>query len=253
MQIDNLLRLAIRAAEEASKEILEVYRSGDFQAEAKGDKSPLTIADKNAHRSIVSVLKASNIPVLSEEGKEIPYEERKNWQYFWMVDPLDGTKEFIKRNDEFTVNIALIHEGKPILGVVAVPVTGDVYYASAGNGAYLKRNGKEVKLAHRQPVDLSKSGLRVVASRSHMNPETQEFIDKLRESTLVSAGSSLKFMLLAEGKADVYPRYAPTMEWDTAAAHAIVLETGQTVTEYGSDRALTYNKENLLNPYFLVR
>jgi len=250
---NQLLELAISAAIEASQEILTVYHSGDFQAEAKGDKSPLTIADKNAHRSIVAALQVSGIPVLSEEGKAIPYETRKNWEYFWMVDPLDGTKEFIKRNDEFTVNIALIHGQNTILGVVAVPVTGDVYYAAAGKGAYLKRNGKDVKLAFRPPVDLSQPGLRVVASRSHMNPETQEFIDSLRDATLVSAGSSLKFMLLAEGKADVYPRYAPTMEWDTAAAHAIVAETGLRVLEFGSEKPLIYNKENLLNPYFLVR
>lgn len=230
-----------------------MYHSGDFQAEAKGDNSPLTIADKNAHRSIVSILESSNIPILSEEGKAIPYDTRKNWEYFWMVDPLDGTKEFIKRNDEFTVNIALIHDKKPVLGVVAIPVSGDVYYATMGNGAYLTREGKTSKLAVRPPVDLSRQGLRVVASRSHMNPETQTFIDGLKDATLVSAGSSLKFMLLAEGKADVYPRYAPTMEWDTAAAHAIVLETGLHVFEYGSEKPLLYNKENLLNPYFLVR
>ena len=251
--ISQLLELAIAAAIKASDEILTVYHSGDFQAEAKGDKSPLTIADKKAHNSIVKVLQESNIPVLSEEGKAIPFETRKNWDYFWMVDPLDGTKEFIKRNDEFTVNIALIHKQKPVLGVVAVPVTGDVYYAAAGKGAYLKRNGNETKLASRPSVDLNQRGLRVVASRSHMNPETQEFIDSLRDAALVSAGSSLKFMLLAEGKADVYPRYAPTMEWDTAAAHAIVLETGLRVLEFGSDQPLIYNKENLLNPYFLVR
>jgi 3'(2'), 5'-bisphosphate nucleotidase len=253
IDISKLLELAIAAASQAAQEILTVYHSGDFQAEAKGDKSPLTIADKNAHRSIIATLQASGIPVLSEEGKTIPYQTRKNWEYFWMVDPLDGTKEFIKRNDEFTVNIALIHGQNTILGVVAVPVTGDVYYAAAGKGAHLRRNGKDVKLAVRPPVDLSQPGLRVVASRSHMNPETQEFIDGLRDATLVSAGSSLKFMLLAEGKADVYPRYAPTMEWDTAAAHAIVAETGLRVLEFGSDRPLIYNKENLLNPYFLVR
>jgi 3'(2'), 5'-bisphosphate nucleotidase len=250
--ISHLLELAISAATQASHEILKIYRSGDFQAEAKGDKSPLTIADRNAHRTIVGILQSSNIPVLSEEGKAIPYDTRKNWEYFWMVDPLDGTKEFIKRNDEFTVNIALIHKKAPILGVVAVPVSGDVYYATSGQGAYLKRNGRAVKLAARPPVDLDRKGLRVVASRSHMNPETQAFIDSLQEATLVSAGSSLKFLLVAEGKADVYPRYAPTMEWDTAAAHAIVLETGLKVLQYGTDEPLVYNKEDLLNPYFLV-
>ena len=250
--INHLLELAISAATQASQEILKVYHSGDFQAEAKGDNSPLTIADKNAHRVITRVLQSSNIPILSEEGKAIPYDVRKNWEYFWMVDPLDGTKEFIKRNDEFTVNIAIIHNQKPILGVVAVPVSGDVYYSAQENGAFVKKNGQVSRLIPRPAVDLTKKGLRVVASRSHMNPETQTFIDGLKDATLVSAGSSLKFLLVAEGKADVYPRYAPTMEWDTAAAHAIVLETGLQVLEYGSERPLLYNKENLLNPYFLV-
>lgn len=252
MHYQRLLTLAITAAEKASEEILKVYHSGDFQSEAKGDKSPLTLADKNAHHSIVTILQSSNLPILSEEGKTIPYEERRDWQYFWMVDPLDGTKEFIKRNDEFTVNIALIHQGIPVLGVVAVPVTGDIYYAAAGEGAFLKRGGKESKLERREPLP-TKTGLRVVASRSHMNAETHDFINSLTDAVLVSAGSSLKFMLLAEGKADVYPRYAPTMEWDTAAAHAIVTEVGMLVTEYGSGKVLVYNKENLLNPYFLVR
>jgi len=247
-----LLLLSIAAAEKASEEILKVYHSGDFQSEAKGDASPLTLADKRAHQCIIEILQSSGLPVLSEEGKSIPYEERKQWDYFWMVDPLDGTKEFIKRNDEFTVNIALINKGKPVLGVVAVPVTGDVYYSTEREGAFLKRAGKEIKLKHREPLDLKRSGLRVVASRSHMNEETKDFIDSLTNAELVTAGSSLKFMLLAEGKADVYPRYAPTMEWDTAAAHAIVQAVGLKVTEYGTGKELKYNKENLLNPYFLV-
>lgn len=253
MNLNTLLPLAITAAEKAAEEILNVYHSGDFQAEAKGDNSPLTRADKNAHHVIADTLQSSNLPVLSEEGKAIPYDERRAWEYFWMVDPLDGTKEFIKRNDEFTVNIALIHHGIPVLGVVVVPVSGDVYYASAGNGAFLKRKGNETKLPTHGPLDLKQPGLRVVASRSHMNTETEDFINGLANATLVSAGSSLKFMLLAEGKADVYPRYAPTMEWDTAAAHAIVIETGLQVYQYGTMKPLTYNKENLLNPYFLVR
>jgi 3'(2'), 5'-bisphosphate nucleotidase len=251
--LENLLRSAIIAAEEASKVILEVYNSADFQAEAKGDNSPLTLADRKAHAVISEILDATNIPVLSEEGKSIPFAERKDWEYFWMVDPLDGTKEFIKRNGEFTVNIALIHRGLPILGVVSVPVTGDVFYASQGNGAFLKRGGKTEKLSARALVSLGDKRLRVVASRSHMNDETREFIDQLVDPVLVSQGSSLKFMLLAEGKADVYPRYAPTMEWDTAAAHAIVNETGFKVLQINSDSELVYNKENLLNPFFLVR
>lgn len=250
--MEALLILAMQAAEEGCREILKVYHSDDFKEEVKGDKSPLTLADKNAHHKIVSILEATGLPILSEEGKGVPYPERKIWDYFWMVDPLDGTKEFIKRNGEFTVNIALIHQGVPILGVVAVPVTHEIYYATEGRGAYVRKDGVDHKLAKRAKVDLQQEGLRVVASRSHMNDETRDFIHGLRNPDLVSAGSSLKFMLLANGQADVYPRYAPTMEWDTAAAHAIVKETGFNVTQYGTNDPLVYNKENLLNPYFLV-
>lgn len=253
IDLEALLILAIQAAEEGCREILKVYHSGNFQAEAKGDQSPLTLADKNAHNKIVSVLEPAGMPILSEEGKNVPFEERKNWNHFWMVDPLDGTKEFIKRNGEFTVNIALIHKDTPILGVVAVPVTHEIYYGTKGYGAFVRRAGYDHKLDKRPPADLQAEGLRVVASRSHMNEETQNFISNLRNPSLLSAGSSLKFMLLASGQADVYPRYGPTMEWDTAAAHAIVKETGHNVIQYGSDKPLIYNKENLLNPYFLVR
>jgi 3'(2'), 5'-bisphosphate nucleotidase len=251
--MDQLLPLAIHAAEAACKEILEVYHSGDFQAESKGDNSPLTLADKRAHDVIASILLPSSLPILSEEGKHISYEERKYWKRFWMVDPLDGTKEFLKRNGEFTVNIALIENQKPVLGVVAIPVTGNVFYAQQGTGAFVKSNGNIRPLPKRSPVDLKKSGVRVVASRSHMSEETQAFIQSLSEPTLVSQGSSLKFLLLAEGKADVYPRFAPTMEWDTAAAHAIVNETGISVLQKDSSNPLLYNKPDLLNPYFICR
>jgi len=253
MTIDynTLLPIAIHAAEQACKEILDVYNSGDFQAEVKGDNSPLTIADKRAHYKIAEILKPTNLPLLSEEGKEVPYSERKNWEYFWMVDPLDGTKEFLKRNGEFTVNIALIHKNKPVLGVVAVPATGEIFYGAIGVGAFLKHNGKEQKLEHKKTADLKSSGLRVVASRSHMNEDTEKFINSLKDPGLVSSGSSLKFMLLINGKADVYPRYAPTMEWDTAAAHAVVNSAGVKVLQSNSEDELVYNKENLLNPYFI--
>jgi 3'(2'), 5'-bisphosphate nucleotidase len=248
-----LLPIAIRAAEEASSEILDVYNSGDFQAEAKGDSSPLTLADRKAHHKIVDILESTGFPVLSEEGRDIPYQERKHWTYFWMVDPLDGTKEFIKRNGEFTVNIALVHNNMPVLGVVVIPVTGEVYYSALGCGAFVKRNDKVIELEKRKPVDLNKEGLRVVASRSHMNNETTAFISGLKNPSLVSAGSSLKFLLLVEGKADVYPRYAPTMEWDTAAAHAIINEVGLSVLIPDSKLELAYNKADLLNSYFVVR
>jgi 3'(2'), 5'-bisphosphate nucleotidase len=253
VNLQTLLPLAIHAAEAACQVILEVYNSGDFQAEAKGDDSPLTLADKKAHHTICNLLHPTMLPILSEEGRSIPYEERKKWEYFWMVDPLDGTKEFIKRNGEFTVNIALIHNGVPVLGVVAIPVTGEIFYAAKGIGAWQKIQGKKTALPKRSSANLAASGLRVVASRSHMNDDTHEFIEKLKTPTLVSKGSSLKFLLLAEGKADVYPRYAPTMEWDTAAAHIIVNEVGIKVFQLGSEKELRYNKENLLNPHFLVK
>lgn len=246
-----LLPYAIEAAKAASLEILEVYNTNDFQTELKGDNSPLTIADKRAHNAIANILHATNLPILSEEGKTIPYHERKDWEYFWMVDPLDGTKEFLKRNDEFTVNIALIYKNKPVLGVVAVPVRDDIYYA-VNNEAFLKRGGEEQKLLHRGRIDLTQKSLRVVASRSHLDDTTKNFINQLQQPSIVSAGSSLKFMMLAEGTADVYPRYAPTMEWDTAAAHAIVNAVGLKVIQQGSAEEIIYNKESLLNPGFLV-
>lgn len=252
-QLQSLLDLALRAAQAASKEILEVYNSNDFQTEAKGDNSPLTLADRKAHQAIVSILQSSNLPILSEEGKDVLYEERKNWTTFWMVDPLDGTKEFIKRNGEFTVNIALIERQTPILGVVAIPVSNEVYYAAKGMGAFLKTDNKVTALAKRNSIDLKQNGLRVVASRSHMNEETQNFIDDLKNPQLVSSGSSLKFMLLAADKADVYPRFAPTMEWDTAAAHAVVNEVGLKVLQQNNTTELLYNKADLLNPNFLCR
>jgi 3'(2'), 5'-bisphosphate nucleotidase len=251
-ELCNYLTVALSAAEHASKLILDVYNSDNFEAEKKGDDSPLTIADKKGHDAIAEILKRTGLPILSEEGKSIDFNERKNWECFWMVDPLDGTKEFIKRNGEFTVNIALIKNGRPVLGVVSIPVTGEVFYGYEGGGACVIKDGKEIKLPPRKSVDLTQEGLVVVASRSHMSPETEEFISKLKLPTLVSKGSSLKFLLLAEGKADLYPRYAPTMEWDTAASHAIVNAVGLNVYEYGTTRELSYNKPNLLNPFFLV-
>ena len=172
---------------------------------------------------------------------------------FVVVDPLDGTKEFLKRNGDFTVNIALIEGTRPVLGVIAVPVSGDIFYALEGEGAYCRRHATDMRLPVRDSIDQGQPGLRVVASRSHMNDETQAFLDGLREPVLVSKGSSLKFMMLAEGEADIYPRFAPTMEWDTAAADVIVNAVGLRVLQIRSEEPLTYNKESLLNPYFLVR
>jgi 3'(2'), 5'-bisphosphate nucleotidase len=250
--LDIPLELAIEASRKGSQEILRVYNSADFGIESKGDNSPLTLADKKAHDAISEILKTSGLPILSEEGKDIPYSVRKDWTQFWMVDPLDGTKEFIKRNGEFTVNIALIENQVPVLGVVAVPVTGEIYYGAKGLGAFKIVDGQTYPLKKKENIDIAASGIRVVASRSHLNEVTQQFIDKLKNPQLVSKGSSLKFMMLADGLADIYPRFAPTMEWDTAAAHAVVNQLGIQVIQQGAKSELKYNKENLLNPGFVV-
>lgn len=251
MDLRDLLEVAKNAALEAGVEILKIYESRDFSIEAKSDKSPLTQADKAAHDKIVSFLEEVNLPILSEEGKKTSYDERSKWEYFWMVDPLDGTKEFIKRNGEFTVNIALIHANRPVLGVVYAPVTKELYWASEENGAFKEFNGS-VERINTTKKPLIESGVRVVASRSHMSKETETYINKFHSSQIVSKGSSLKFLLLASGEADVYPRFAPTMEWDTAAAHAIVNEAGGSVVLTDEITPLTYNKENLLNPSFIA-
>lgn len=240
-------------AQKAGDVIMEIYAK-DFSVEYKDDKSPLTEADQKANDVIVDGLNALSVkfPILSEEGKLIPYEERKDWEYFWMVDPLDGTKEFIKKNDEFTVNIALIYQNSPILGVVYAPALNEMYWAKQGEGAYKNGDRLPVQTNH-YPEKL----LRVVASKSHLSIETQEYIDDLAKMTeeieCVSKGSSLKLCMVAEGSADIYPRLAPTMEWDTAAADAIVREAGKTTYEYPQNTLLVYNKENLLNPWFVVK
>ncbi len=253
MNIQKLLETALEAARLASHEIMKVYNMHGhaLQADKKDDNSPLTLADKNSHGVISACLGTTGIPVVSEEGKDIPYAVRCTWEYLWMVDPLDGTKEFLNRNGEFTVNIALVHNGQPVLGVVAVPEGGVMYYGGKETGAYVIRAGRTIALAPRSRANMQASGIRVVASRSHLNEETRSFIEALNQPQLISKGSSLKFMLLAEGKADVYPRYAPTMEWDTAAAHAVVQGVGLKVIEKNTGLELQYNKPDLLNPYFI--
>ena len=243
---------AIDAAIDAGKAILEVYNSSDFSIETKGDNSPLTKADKIAHEVICSFLENTPFPILSEEGKDIPYLQRQKWNIFWLVDPLDGTKEFIKRNGEFTVNIALIENGAPIFGVVYAPVLDKLFFGSVDEGAKCRINGVETAIMCK-PYTITDKNLGVVASRSHMSEETQAFIAALDEPSLVSMGSSLKFMIVAEGNAMLYPRYAPTMEWDTAAAQAVVEAAGGKVLIAGTNMPLNYNKENLLNPHFLVK
>ncbi|MEQ9297717.1 MAG: 3'(2'),5'-bisphosphate nucleotidase CysQ [Cyclobacteriaceae bacterium] len=248
-----LIERAKSVALDAGKAILDVYNSADFGAELKTDNSPLTLADKAAHDVIVKGLKDADLPILSEEGRSIDYSERKSWEYFWMVDPLDGTKEFIKKNGEFTVNIALIKGNEAIAGVVYAPVLDWLYWSIPGNGAFKKAGKEETKPITASPFDASKQGIKVVASRSHLNEETQSYIDTFVDPELVSMGSSLKILLVGEGAADVYPRYAPTMEWDTAAAHAVIKNAGANVYQKRGNIEVGYNKEDLLNPHFLVR
>ncbi len=237
-------------AREAGRRILDVYER-EFKVEQKEDRSPLTEADRAAHEIIAARLQAlaPDIPVLSEESAKIDYAARAGWQRFWLVDPLDGTKEFINRNGEFTVNIALIEGGRPVLGVVYVPAPALTYFACAGQGAYKQKGGCEL-----QPVRVRRfSGGKpiVVASRSHAGPETEAFLRSLGEHDVVSMGSALKLCLVAEGAADVYPRLGPTMEWDTAAAQCVVEAAGGRVTDLRR-QPLVYNKPSLLNPWFLV-
>jgi len=243
-----------RISIEAGLKILEVYHSDlDFGVEAKADDSPLTIADKQANDIIVKGLEALDhqFPIISEENKLLDYADRKHYDHFWLVDPLDGTKEFIKKNGEFTVNIALVKGNQAVLGVVYTPVTKELFYAYKNGGAFKSIEG-EVTQIHANKFSTSDADLRVICSRSHLNDETQAFVDALTTPQLVSKGSSLKFLMLAEGKAELYPRIAPTMEWDTGAAQIILEEAGGSVLQYGKTEPLAYNKENLLNPFFVA-
>lgn len=265
MLTNDLYLAGIKAAIHAGKAILEIYNSMDFGIEYKKDASPLTLADKSAHIAIENILLQTGVPILSEEGKTIDYSVRKNWSQLWIVDPLDGTKEFIKRNGDFTVNIALVENHRPIFGVVYVPVTGVMYFGEKGRGAFRYVQSDDfisvgyedlIKTSTTLPVKDESRPYTVVASLSHMSPETQEFIDDLKKDhpnlVLFSRGSSLKLCAVAEGSADIYPRLGPTMEWDTAAGQAVVEAMGGTVLKMDNS-PLTYNREELLNPYFVVR
>lgn len=266
-----LLRTAVDAAIRAGEAIMEVYTSptANWEVERKADNSPLTLADRRSHAVIAPALEPTGISVLSEEGAQLPFEARSEWRELWIVDPLDGTKEFLKRNGEFTVNIALVRDGRPEVGVIFVPVSR-VLYVGSPEGAYradVAAGVYDLDALSLQPIHSGEAEpFTVVASRSHLSPETQEYIDALRPAhpdlAMVSAGSSLKLCLVAEGKADVYPRFAPTMEWDTAAGHAICRAAGCEVYRVESNEGaaptitaepLAYNKKNLLNPWFIVK
>ncbi|MFN2312536.1 MAG: 3'(2'),5'-bisphosphate nucleotidase CysQ [Spirochaetia bacterium] len=299
--LKSYLDLSLRAAVAAGFEILDVYAK-DFEVDFKADDTPLTEADRRAHTVISRMLAAPGspagadaapagagagqgaagsgaapaaLPILSEEAAHQPFAERAEWGAFWLVDPLDGTKEFVKRNGEFTVNIALVENGEPIMGVVYAPHLGELYWGGVGLGAFKLRNNSPSRFhVMADSATLTKHGtalpdpaagrtrsngqrpFTVVASRSHMSPETEAFVQEQRaahpELQLVSAGSALKLCLVAEGSADLYPRFAPTMEWDTGAGHAVAAAAGCSVDEYPAGTPLRYNKENLVNPWFLV-
>lgn len=247
IDVENIKEVALSAG----KAIMKIYNK-DFSIDYKDDNSPLTEADLKANEIICKALKAlyPKIPIMSEENKQVEYEIRKTWEYYWCVDPIDGTKEFIKKNDEFTVNIALIHQNTPVLGVVYAPAIDEMYSAKKGEGAFLNSQ----KLPLKTNEDTAQK-LCVVASKSHLSKETQEFIDALdsKEIEQVSRGSSLKLCMVASGEANIYPRLGPTMEWDTAAADAVVREAGKMTYRFENNTPLVYNKENLLNPWFVVK
>lgn len=280
--LENSMVPALIAATKAGEAILEVYH-GEIDVSYKEDDSPLTLADKRAHSAIADHLSSDStrsIPILSEEGKHTPYEERQGWEYYWLVDPLDGTKEFVKRSDEFTVNIALIKKNRPVLGVVFLPAIGSLYFAAEGLGSYKledvgaigqlvagageffeeERPLKQlIEVAIRLPVqqsfNKSTDQLNLVGSRSHGTEALSEFVEKVKQQyrkvDFVPAGSALKLCLVAEGSADIYPRFGPTMEWDTAAGHCVVEQSGGKVVDMKKKAPLDYNKKDLHNPYFV--
>lgn len=259
------LKTAIEASVVAGAAIMEIYKSEDFEIENKEDNSPLTIADKRANEIINGFLVPHQIPIISEENRQIDYQERKAWSECWIVDPLDGTKEFIKRNDEFTVNIALVQDGQPELGVIFAPALDTLYFAVVSESKAFRyrfssgRTNVEEILEKAEEINPATTidRLKVVGSRSHMNDDTKIFIENLKEShgkdvEIVSKGSSLKFCLVAEGEAHIYPRFAPTMEWDTAAGHAICEAVGLKCLFRETGEPMTYNREDLLNGHFSV-
>ena len=250
-KLDKWLSVAKKAAIEAGLEILKVYHQ-KIDVEFKKDSSPLTIADKKANDIIEKYLLTTNIPILSEEGRHAPYQERKNWNLVWIVDPLDGTKEFIKKNGEFTVNIALVKNGIPIIGVIYVPVSKCLYFASY-QGSFKELEGERLKL----PLMRNNNIYKVVGSRSHISSETEKYYADLKkeknEIEFVSLGSSIKICLVAEGVADVYPRFAPTMEWDTAAGNAIAKYANKKLIDLETEQEMVYNRSNLKNNWFIVK
>ena len=243
----------IKLIKECNEIVLNIYKT-DFNVINKEDESPLTLADKKCNDHICDYLKnikINNSGIISEEIKNDSYDKRKDLEWVWLIDPLDGTKEFVKKNGQFTVNIGLCNYGIPVFGIVSIPVSGEIYYGVKDVGSFKLINNKLIKLQIEQK-DLSKDGIKIVASASHLNEETKKYINKFKNPVIVNTGSSIKLLWVAENKADIYPRIAPTSEWDTCAAHAVVKYAGGKVLQYNSKDEVIYNKENLLNPYFIV-
>jgi 3'(2'), 5'-bisphosphate nucleotidase len=252
-----LLEIAEDAALQAGRAIMEIYQSGEYYKEIKPNESPLTTADKKSHEIITGHLRKTNLPVLSEEGINIDFRERKCWEYFWMIDPLDGTKEFINKISEFTINIALVQRNMPVGGVIYAPAIDTLYKGSKETGACKNKNGNLVQFPSlNKKIQfhdlLQKEHITMVASRSHFSPEVKSFINRFHNVTLKLLGSSLKFMLLLENEADIYARFGSTMEWDTAAAHAILNVSNRGVYHTDFKSELIYNKPDLTNPDFLA-
>ncbi len=250
-ELENILLGVKRIAKKASEKVMEIYAL-DFDVDYKSDDSPITIADKESNKVICEGLieLTPKIPIISEENKSIPYEIRKDYSYCWIIDPIDGTKEFIAKNDEFAINIALCYFNEVVLSVVVLPASKKLYHAIRGKGAFVEKEGMGQEKIVCQKFTFSAEGINIVTSRSHLSTKTQAIVNKLNNPNLVAKGSALKFIHLAEGKADYYPRLGPTMEWDTAAPQLILEEAGGSVTKYETNTTLEYNKENLLNPYF---
>jgi len=263
MNAELLINKAIVAAIAAGEEILEVYSTTDFEVVSKEDDTPVTKADKRAHKKIEEILESTKLPILSEEGLHTSFQERKKWEFFWLVDPLDGTKEFIKRNDEFTVNIALISGNEPLAGVVYVPVTRTIYVGVQNIGAFklvqpdsactfqlLQEKGTKL------PATNTGSEYVIATSRSHKNPQTEQYIARLKNEhanvRIEAVGSALKLARIAEGSLSIYPKIGTTMEWDTAAGHAVLKASGKNIFLHDLKTELVYNKENLANPDFVA-
>ena len=261
MKLSQNLKLAIDAAIQAGKKIIEIYNSDDFNLEYKLDDSPLTVADTASNKIIENILEASNISILSEEGNILDFNNRKNLKHLWVVDPLDGTKEFIKKNNEFTVNISLIENSVPVIGVIYAPALNVLYFSERKLGAYKTRitalNKFDISKAFRLPLVKKSNEYKVLTGRSHLDENTLDYIDNLKVNNLkvvsVPMGSSLKFCLLAEGLADCYPRFSPCMEWDTAAGQIICEEAGFKVVDLKTMKPIIYNRENLINNYFIAK